>query len=144
MSNSTAGEFFADKYTGLIVVGAVVVIGLYFVLKKVVGSAAGAVSSATNSLSTGIANAYVDATSGPAIQPTGNVVFPDGSTASVQAISQSNGGLSGATFNWNGQQYTLTSQFDALGNRVAQYGPDNSANSSNVASATWGGASGSW
>lgn len=119
-----------DAVLGVVIIVGIIVI--YYVLKNAISgigsgisSAADAVGAAVDSTTTSIANAYVGATSGPSITPSGAIVFPDGSTATVAAVSAANSGLSGSTFYWNGLQYTLTSNFDSSGNRIAQNGLDN-------------------
>lgn len=129
-----ADNAFADPRTGLVLALGVAAIIAYLILKNAVsgvsnalGNAANAVGAATDAATTSIANAYVDATSNPAVTPSGSIVFPDGSIATVAQVSASNGGLSGPNFYWNGLSYILTNQFDANGNRVAQNGLDSTS-----------------
>jgi hypothetical protein len=83
---------------------------IYFLTK-----AAGGVASLTNPLSTAAANAFVNLTAGPAVQATGNITMPDGSTIPASAITMTN--MSTNQFSYGGQTYTLSE--DSSGNYVA-------------------------
>lgn len=141
MSSKALDSFAKNDDAVLLSVVIVGVVVIYLVLKNAVSSVASglndavdAVGSAVDSTTTSLANAYVGATASPTVAPTGAIVFPDGSTATVAAVSASNNGLQSPIFYWNGVQYQLTGNFDTLGNRIAQMGPD--ANTER--SSTWG------
>lgn len=131
MSAKALDSFAKNDDAVLLTVAIVGIVVVYLVLKNAVSGIASGLSSAidtadkaVDSATTSIANAYTAATLPPSVNPTGAIVFPDGSTATVAAVSASNNGLQSPIFYWDGLQYQLTGNFDALGNRVAQAGPD--------------------
>jgi len=135
MSAKAVDNAFSDPRTGLVLALGVAAIVVYLILKNAVsgiangvGSAFSAADAAVNAavdpLTTDIAAAIVPA--GPAERVTGNIVFPDGSTASVASVSAVNNGLTTPNFYWYGMPYTLTGSFDSGGNRIATAGTDQS------------------
>lgn len=83
-----------------------------------VGSAAAA---AEKSAVTSAAQAYVGMTSGPAMQATGMVVLPDGSSVPVSQLNiQPVAGTNSASVSYMGSQYYLNAPSESDGNWYAE------------------------
>lgn len=101
---------------------------VYKYVWPVISTAATGVQSATGAVSAAIANAYVAATSGPAIAATHQVMLPDGTDIPMQQIGATGtlkdttqpGGATSATFTWNGVNYVIVGPSDASGTFYAQ------------------------
>ena len=97
---------------GAVLVG--VAIGGYLLYKflqpavNAAGNAAAAVGAGVGAAEQGIANAWVWATSGAAIQASGNVILPDGTAVPLSSVSVSfNPSANVGTFVYQGTQYVI-------------------------------------
>ena len=101
---------------GLLIAGGYVFIEYIWPLLSGLGSAAGAAGAAVDSATTGIANAFVNATAGPAPQVQGTVQMPDGTSFPSANLTNMNFGFVNgvAQFTFNGAKYSLSPQVNGV------------------------------
>jgi hypothetical protein len=105
-----------------------VTLGLGYVAIKyvlpVLRTATAGLSQATSGIASGVANAYVAATAGPAITPAGSVVLSTGQEVPVSQLTNvkpttNADGTPGATFSYGGSNWTFTGPADSSGTYYA-------------------------